>query len=396
LTALAGRPPARSRRHPAQGARAAVTAALLVCGVLASCAPIPRTARETAPLIVAHRGASGYLPEHTLESYRLAIELGADYIEPDLVSTRDGVLIARHEPMLGGTTNVAELPRFAGRRRTMVVDGVAFTDWFASDFTLAEIKQLRAIQPRADRPRQHDRLYEIPTLDEVVRLAKEAGVGIYPETKHPTFHDRLGLSLEEPLLAVLSSHGWNSAEAPVFIQSFEVGNLRELNARTNVRLIQLIGASDVHPDGTLQLMPPSDRPYDFTVAGDRRTFADLLTADGLRFVAEYADGIGPWKPYLLKTRIHDRNTDGVADDLNGDGVVDLRDREVVGDTGVIAAAHAAGLLVHGFTFRNDTGLYGFSTATLEYQAYYALGIDGVFTDFPDTARTAIADDRPGA
>jgi len=373
---------------PLPGGTTVVRIGLLACALLASSATGAGNDREGAPLIIGHRGASGYLPEHTLASYRLAIELGADYIEPDLVSTRDGVLIARHEPMLGSTTNVAELPRFADRRKTMVVDGVSYTDWFASDFTLAEIKQLRAVQPRSDRPQQHNGLHEIPTLDEIVMLAKTAGVGIYPETKHPSFHDGLGLSLEEPLLAVLSSHGWNSAQAPVFIQSFEVGNLRELNLRTQVRLIQLIGASDVHADGSLVLSPPYDRPYDLQVAGDPRTYADLLTKEGLEFVNDYADGVGTWKPYLLRTRIHDPDGDGVAEDRDGDGRVDTRDRVVIGDTGVIAAAHAAGLLVHGYTFRNDADVRGFPDAVAEYRAYYALGIDGVFTDFPDTARLA--------
>jgi len=367
----------------------------LICGVLAAFAAFAPASGQADPLIIGHRGASGYLPEHTLASYQRAIELGADYIEPDLVATKDGVLIARHEPMLGGTTNVAELPEFAARRNTYIVDGVPYTDWFASDFTLAEIKQLRAIQPRANRPQEYNGLYEIPTLDEIIRLAQAGDVGIYPETKHPTYHDSLGLSLEEPLLAALTAYGWNNAAAPVFIQSFEVSNLQELNALTEVAIIQLIDANDVNDDGSLDLTPPYDRPYDFTVAGDPRTYADLITPEGLAFIDDYADGIGPWKPYLLQTRIYDPDGDGVADDRNGDNIVDIRDREVVGDTGVIAAAHAAGLLVHGYTFRNDASLYGFTDPTEEYRAYYALGIDGVFTDFPDTARAAVAVPEPG-
>ncbi len=341
------------------------------------------------PLVIGHRGASGYLPEHTLESYTRAIELGADFIEPDLVATSDGVLIARHEPTLSGTTNVADLPQFAARRTTKVLDGVPTTDWFASDFTLAEIRTLRARQPRADRPQEFNDQYVIPTFAEIITLAQSRGVGIYPETKHPTFHDNLGLSLEEPLLAALSTAGWNNAAAPVFIQSFESSNLRQLNQITNVRLVQLIDANDVNNNGTLDLTAPYDRPYDFAVAGDTRTFADLLTPGGLDFVNDYADGIGPWKPYLLTTAIFDPNNDGIADDRNGDGVVNISDRVVLGDSGVITRAHAAGLLVHGFTFRNDSSLYGFSNPLDEYRAYYALGIDGVFSDFPDTARAAI-------
>jgi glycerophosphoryl diester phosphodiesterase len=190
------------------------------------------------PLIIGHRGASGHLPEHTLESYALAIELGADYIEPDLVATKDGALIARHEPMLGGTTDVATRSEFAGRKSTKIVDGVSVTDWFASDFTLAEIKTLRAVQPLAERDASFNGRFEIPTFAEVIALAKrksaEVGriVGVYPETKHPTFHQRLGLALEDRLLDVLSEAGWNRANAPVFVQSFEVANLRYLRSRT--------------------------------------------------------------------------------------------------------------------------------------------------------------------
>ena len=358
---------------------------LVGCGSLA----------HARPLIIGHRGAAGYRPDHTLAGYNLAIDLGADYIEPDLVITKDGVLIARHEPMLGGTTDVASHPEFASYKSTKVVDGVSYNDWFASDFTLAEIKTLRAIQPIGSRDQSYNGLYEIPTFEEVVSLAQARGVGVYPETKHPTFHDSLGLSLEEPLLQVLTNHGWNNASAPVFIQSFEVGNLQQLNTQTNVRLIQLIDADDVNADGTMSLVPPYDRPYDFAVSGDSRTFADLLTTAGLDFVNDYADGIGPWKPYLLQTRIYDPDNNGVADDRNGDGVVDIRDRETVGDTGVIGAAHAAGLLVHAFTFRNDRSLYGFSDPTAEYRAYFALGVDGVFSDFPDTA-VAAAVPEPGS
>jgi glycerophosphoryl diester phosphodiesterase len=270
---------------------------------------------------------------------------------------------------------------------------VPVTDWFASDFTLTEIKTLRAIQPNPGRDQGFNGLYQIPTFAEVVALAKAGGVGVYPETKHPTFHDALSLSLEEPLLNVLTAAGWNHAAAPVYIQSFEVGNLQQLNQVTNVKLVQLIDANDVNPDGSMDLAAPFGQPYDFVVAGDARTFADLLTPEGLDFIADYADGIGPWKPYLLRTRIFDPDHDGTADDRNGDGVVTINDREVVGDTGVIGAAHAAGLVVHGFTFRNDASQYGFADPISEYKAYYALGIDGVFSDFPDTAVAAQAFER---
>ena len=348
------------------------------------------------PLVIGHRGAAGYRPDHTLAGYKLATELGADFIEPDLVSTKDGVLIARHEPMLSGTTDVGAHPEFASRKTTKMLDGVSVTDWFASDFTLAEIKTLRAIQPLSGRNQSYNGLYEIPTFQEVIDLAKAQSavlgrtIGIYPETKHPTFHDGLGLSLEEPLLATLTAAGWNSSNAPVFIQSFEVSNLRQLNGMTDIRLIQLIDADDVNADGSLSLVAPYAQPYDFVVNGDPRTFADLLTPTGLAFVRTYADGVGPWKPYLLKTKIYDPNNDGVADDRNGDGKVDIKDREIVGDTGVIAAAHRAGLMVHAYTFRNDASLYGFTDPNSEYETYFRLGVDGLFSDFSDTAVAARA------
>ncbi|MFN0129620.1 MAG: glycerophosphodiester phosphodiesterase [Verrucomicrobiales bacterium] len=343
------------------------------------------------PLVIGHRGAAGYRPDHTLAGYQLAIALGADFIEPDLVSTKDGILIARHEPMLGGTTDVGSHPEFADRKSTKMVDGVAVTDWFASDFTLAEIKTLRAVQPVAGRDQSYNGLFEIPTFQEVIDLAKAQGaltgrtIGVYPETKHPSFHDALGLSLEEPLVSMLNAAGWNTSISPVFIQSFEVSNLQELNTLIDVPLVQLIDADDVKPDGSMSLVAPYAQPYDFVLKGDPRTFADLLMPAGLDFVNDYADGVGPWKPYLLQTKIYDPNGDGVAEDWDGDGLVTIKDREIVGDTGVVAAAHDAGLLVHAFTFRNDASLYGFSNPLDEYQAYFDLGVDGVFTDFPDTA-----------
>ena len=180
-----------------------------------------------------------------------------------------------------------------------MLDGVAVTDWFASDFTLAEIEDAGAVQPRADRDQQYSGLYQIPTFAEVVTLAKARGVGVYPETKHPTFHDGLGLSLEEPLLHVLSAAGWNHASAPCS-SSRSRSATSKLNQLTDVKLVQLIDADDVKPDGSMSLVAPYAQPYDFVVSGDPRTFADLLTPAGLEFVNDYADGVGPWKPYLLR------------------------------------------------------------------------------------------------
>jgi glycerophosphoryl diester phosphodiesterase len=348
------------------------------------------------PLVIGHRGASGYLPEHTLESYRRAIELGADFIEPDLVATRDGVLIARHEPNITNTTDVSARADFASRKTKKIVDGVEEEGWFASDFTLAEIKTLFAKQPVADRDQSQNNRLRIPTFDEVIDIAKTEGskrgrvVGIYPETKHPTFHNALNLSLEDRLLATLARSNYTTKSAPVIIQSFEVANLKYLRARTQVRIVQLIDADDVNPDGSLALVAPFDKPYDFAVARDPRTFASLLTPAGLKEIKTYADGIGPWKPYLISSRLT-LDASGRAVDLNGDGRIDQRDRTSLAPTEVVKNAHAEGLFVHAFTFRNEavrlsSDFRGDPKA--EYQLYYKLGVDGVFSDFPDTALSA--------
>ena len=348
---------------------------------------------SNGPIVIGHRGASGYRPEHTLEGYALAIKMGADFIETDLVLTKDGQMIARHEPMIGGTTDVASHPEYADRKTRRMVDGVEYNDWFASDFTLAEIKTLHAIQARADRDQQYNGLFQIPTLDEVIALAKskskETGrtIGIYPEIKHSTYHANLKDAndkplfgqnfLENKLLKTLHAAYGNSACAPVFIQSFEVGNLQYLNGKTDIKLVQLIDADDVNADGSISLVVPYKQPYDFVVAGDARTFADLLSDEGLDFVKSYADAVAPWKPYLVKT---------VADniDRNGDGKITINDRRVEGSTGVVEMAHDKGLLVHTWTFRNDADGYGFADPKQEMTYYFDLGVDGLFTDFPDT------------
>jgi glycerophosphoryl diester phosphodiesterase len=343
-----------------------------------------------APIVIAHRGASGYLPEHTLEAYAKAIQLGANFIEPDLVMTKDGVLIARHEPMLDSTTDVAA--KFgADRRSTRMVDGVSTTAYFASDFTLAEIKTLRAVQPRANRDQSFNGQFSIPTLDEIVALAKSQSlatgrtVGLYPEIKHGTFHDSLfgNKTFENKLVSTLHAAYGNSANAPVFIQSFEVGNLQYLNGQTDMRLVQLVDADDVNADGSMSLVDPYRQPYDVLLAGGTTTFADMVSNAGLAAIRTYADGVGPWKPYLVKTV-----ADGV--DRNGDGVITINDRRVDGSTGVIEAAHALGLVVHTWTFRNDASGYGFADPQAEMAYYLQLGVDGVFTDFTDTGVAAVA------
>lgn len=361
---------------------------------------MPAWAQSPAPtldgnpaLIVGHRGASGYLPEHTLEGYKLAIEQGADFIEPDLVSTKDGQLVVRHEPMLSGTTDVSTRPEFAGRKTTRKVDGVDTADWFASDFTLAEIKTLRAKQAFADRDQSHNGKYEIPTLQQVIDLAKAEStrtgrsIGIYPEIKHSTFHSAMGLAIEDKLLDQLKAAGWSQKNSPVIIQSFETANLKYLRGKTQLRLIQLVDADDVDKDGGIVLAAPFDKPYDFVVTGDKRTFKDLVTAEGLKDIRTYADGVGPWKPYLMPAK-QLLGDDGKPRDLNGDGTIDERDRVLLPPTDVVKNAHAAGLFVHTWTFRSEpkrlaSDFKGDPAA--EYKAFLALGIDGLFSDFPDQA-----------
>lgn len=338
------------------------------------------------PLVIGHRGASGELPEHTLASYQRAVERGADFIEPDLVLTKDGVMVARHEPVLDNTTDVAaKFP--PSRRTTRNLDGVPTTAYFASDFTLAEIKTLRAVQSNPARSQAFNGQFEIPTLDEVIALAKvgRGQVGIYPEIKHSTFHAvELGFgqnTFEDKLVAKLHEAYGNGRGAPVFIQSFEVSNLQYLRTRTKIRLVQLVDAYDVNRDGSMLLQAPFDKPYDFVVKNDSRTFADLLTPAGLDFVKTYADAIGPWKPYLVRTV-----DDGI--DRTGDGILTINDRRVDGSTGVIELAHARGLDVHTWTFRNDASGYGFQDPVAEMAYYMRLGVDGVFTDFPGTGVAA--------
>ena len=344
------------------------------------------TLNGKAPLVIGHRGSAGSLPEHTLEGYKLAIDQGADYIEPDLVMTKDGQLIARHEPMLDSTTDVAaKFP--ASRKTTRLVDGVSTTAYFANDFTLAEIKTLGAVQAGAARPQQFNGLYKVPTLDEIITLAKAANrtVGIYPEIKHSTFMAGIfGANvIEDALVTKLHAAYGNLASAPVFIQSFEVSNLQYLHTKTSIKLIQLIDADDVNANGSMALVAPYRQPYDFVVKGDARLFSDLLTSTGLDFVKTYAHGIGPWKPYLVKTV-----ADGI--DRNGDGKLTINDRRVDGSTGVIELAHQKGLLVHTWTYRNDASGYGFSDPKLEMQYYMNLGVDGLFTDFTATGVAALA------
>jgi glycerophosphoryl diester phosphodiesterase len=358
-------------------------------------APIPtpnfaqlNTLNGKPPIVIGHRGASGDRPEHTLASYKLAIERGADFVEPDLVSTKDGILIARHEVNISATTDVATRPEFANRFTTKVIDGVTETGWFADDFTLAEIKTLRAIERLPFRDQSYNGLYEVPTLQEILDLVKEVEaetgkkIGIYPETKHPTYHDSVGLSLEQPLVDTLKRNDFTDPSR-VFIQSFEVGNLKELNTLIDVPLVQLLDASGIALDGTLI----ESQPYDFVVSGDSRTYGDLRTPEGLQEVATYADGIGPWKRMIVSIRGTDANGDGLADDVNGDGAVNDADATTLPPTSLITDAHNAGLLVHPYTFRNENRYLAADyqgNPELEIRQFIQLGIDGFFGDFPGT------------
>ena len=330
---------------------------------------------KEGPLVIGHRGASGYRPEHTLASYELAIQQCADFIEPDLVSTKDGVLVARHENEIGATTDVAAHPEFADRRVTKIIDGVSLTGWFTEDFTLAELKTLRANERiPAVRPQNtaYNGLFEVPTLQEVIDLAQRSiscdgeQVGIYPETKHPSYFDSIGLSLEEPLVDVLHANGYRSQRDPVYIQSFEVGNLKELSHMTRLPLVQLINCSG--------------QPWDFTVAGDARTYADLVTRGGLKFVSRYADGIGVCKDVMIP-----RDPAG----------------NLATPSNVIKEAHKRGLIVHGWTFRVENQFlpldYRSSSVPTErgdlageITTFVAAGMDGFFTDNPDIGSATAA------
>lgn len=356
-----------------------------------------KTLNGRAPLVIGHRGAPGFLPDHTIEGYILAIEQGADFIEPDLVLTKDSVLICRHEPMLSGTTNVSEIPAFASRKRKMMMDGDEYEDWFAFDFTLAEIKTMYAKQPLADRPQTYNGMYRIPAFQEVIDLAKTKSaqkgriIGVYPETKHPTLHELQKLPITDKLIDALTAAGWNSKEAPVYVQSFEVSNLQYLRSKSTVKIVQLYDAYDVDKNGSMVMTAPNGQPYDFVVGGDSRTYNDLTTDAGLDFVKTYADGIGPWKPFIIPYTFTDTNNDGNPDDINADGNIDNSDFSKLPPTDLITRAHKKGLVVHAYTFRDESKRllkdYNGDPKT-EYKDVYNLGIDGVFSDFPVTAVSA--------
>jgi glycerophosphoryl diester phosphodiesterase len=331
------------------------------------------------PFVIAHRGASGYVPEHTLAGYFIAIQQGADYVEPDLVLSSDGALLARHENEISGTTDVASRPEFATRKTTRNIDGESVTGWFTEDFTLAELKTLRARErlPALRKTNtRYDEVFSIPTFDEVLDLvaaadaqraanARAAGqpppprIGIYPETKHPSYFAKLGLHFDERMLEALGRHGYGKRSDPVCLQSFEVANLKALRRKTDLPLVQLVA--------------PAGQPFDFAMAGDRRSYLDLMSDAGLAEIATYADAIGPHKWMVVQ--------------FGPDGPV---------DTGLARRARAAGLGVHVWTLRaeneflpealkahGDAAMHGNLAAEIE--ALLEAGITGFFSDQPDLA-----------
>ncbi|HEY5975261.1 MAG TPA: glycerophosphodiester phosphodiesterase [Geobacteraceae bacterium] len=356
------------------------------------------TLNGSTPIVIAHRGASGYFPEETLEAYKKAIDLGADVLEFDLISTKDGVLIARHDPNLATSTDVASHPEFAARKKTTQVDGETQTGWFASDFTFAEIKTLGAIATDSERPQQYNGLYKIVSFQEIIDLVKAQSVvtgraiAIYPETKNPTYHRDLGLPLEDRFIDLINKADLNSKTALVYVQSFEPGSLKYMKSKgLNTRLIQLIDAADVDlRTGDLILSAPFDKPYDWAKAGDTRLFSDMVTPAGLAEIKTYADGIGPWKRYIITIK-GSLDAKGNLQDITGDGTINDADTISQPPTTLVADAHKAGLLVHPYTFRNEQRRLAndyLGDPHNEYLAFYRLGVDGVFSDFTDTAIAA--------
>jgi glycerophosphoryl diester phosphodiesterase len=330
-------------------------------------------AQSRKPIVIGHRGCSGERPEHTALAYERAIEQGADFIEPDLVPTKDGHLVARHENEIGGTTDVASRSEFAARKATKTIDGEQITGWFTEDFTLAELKTLRARERLPQlRPANtaFDGQAQLLTFEEVVAIARAGGqrtgrtIGVYPELKHPTYFASIGLPTEDRLVAKLKALDLNSATAPVFVQCFEVGPLKRLRAKTPARLVFLVAGEGGPPD-----LP-------------NVKYADLVTAQGLKDVAVYADGLGPEKTMVVPQ--------------SADALLPATD--------LVKNAHAAGLVVHPWTVRAENyflpttlrkgdpkdpaflAQHGDTIAVLK--ALYAAGVDGVFSDFPALAVAA--------
>lgn len=319
------------------------------------------------PLVIGHRGSCGYRPENTLISFTLAVELGADFVEMDVVPSADGTLVVRHDADLSHSTDIADRPEFANRRKTVTIDGQENTGWFSEDFTVAEIQTLRAVE-RNPRVRRHSARYDgqqVPTFAETLawlaKLGEEAGrpIGVYVEAKHPTYYRSLGITVEDLLVGDLAAAGRDHVESPTFVQSFEIDHLHRVATRTDVRLVQL--------------MSSWGGPYDQTAAGDPLSYGEMTTPAGLRRIAEYAVGIGPHKTMVIDGQL--------------------------APTGLVEAAHAAGLFVHPYTFRDENAFLperyqlGDDPSTrgdgaAECEVFLRAGVDGMFTDFVDSAIAA--------
>ncbi|MEQ4725618.1 glycerophosphodiester phosphodiesterase [Nonomuraea sp. B19D2] len=327
-------------------------------------------------VVIGHRGSAGHRPEHTQGGYELAVAMGADWIEPDLVPTKDHVLVVRHENEISGTTDVSLRPEFAARKTTKVVDGRNVTGWFTEDFTLAELKTLRAVE-RLPAIRQRNTVYngyyEVLTFQEVLDLAKRLSrqygrqVGVFPETKHPTYFRSIGLPLEEPLIETVKRNGLNRPGSPVVVQSFEPSSLKRVAKDLRVPLWQALGTTG--------------RPYDLTAAGDPTTYADMMKPEGLAKIAEYAQWIGPDKSSAIP--------------LNPDGSSGT-------PTTLVSDAHKAGLKIGVYTFRSENQYLPLQLrrgqaptdhgdALAEYRAHLDLGVDAFVTDYPDAAALAKAE-----
>lgn len=321
----------------------------------------------TRPLVIAHRGASGIVPEQTIEAFDLAVRLGSDAIELDVVPTRDGILLARHENELSATTNVADRAEFASRRTSRVIDGGTLSGWFSEDFAADELRRIRARQRFPFRDHSFDDRFPVPTLDDVLRWRSSFNLstGVFIEIKHPTYFAGRGLAIPTLVTETLGRHGLLTRDSGVVLMSFETEVLRELRATTDLPLIQLLDA-------------PEARPYDWTACGDARTYADLLTAEGLAQIATYADGIGPWKRLIVPAAGPD------ADEAAGD--VNLAE-----PTSLLKDAHDVGLFVCAWTFRDEPQFLARDyrgDPAREYAHFRPLALDAFITDFPATAVTA--------
>jgi glycerophosphoryl diester phosphodiesterase len=335
-------------------------------GASAAPAQAQKSAHQSArlPIVIAHRGASAYRPEESAHAYQLAIEMGADYIEPDVVSTKDHVLVARHDNWLNDTTDVANHPEFASLKKTKTIDGVQHTDWFTEDFTYAQLRTLRLKERLPDlRPGSSafDGVDPVASLDEVLQIAKDHHVGVYPETKHPTYFRSIGLPLEDELLKDLAQYGFKGRNDKVFIQSFETSNLQALHKKTSIKLIQLIDTQGA--------------PYDFVANHDPRTYSDLVTPTGLKWISQYAYGIGPGLTRIIP-----------VDSSN----------HAQPPTTLVSDAHHAGLAVHPWTVRPENSFLPVDyrqgnpsspnfpkaqgDASRFLAEFYKLGVDGIFSD----------------